>query len=108
MRQPLSKISLLLTTAALAASLAMPAIAGDAREFRIHRVTQEMPAAVVVSGESPELTSLAARMAELHVPAVSIAVIHKGRIEWSRGFGVTRPGGPSVTDRSLFQAATIS
>ncbi|HUR00081.1 MAG TPA: serine hydrolase domain-containing protein, partial [Gemmatimonadaceae bacterium] len=92
----------------LAASLAIPAIAGDARELRIHRVTQEMPAAVLVRGESPEVTSLAARMAELHVPAVSIAVIHKGRIEWARAFGVTRLGGPPVTDRTLFQAASIS
>jgi CubicO group peptidase (beta-lactamase class C family) len=93
---------------ALAASLAIPAIAGDARDFRIHRVTQKMPGAVVVRGETPEVTSLAARMAELHVPAVSIAVIHKGRIEWARGFGVSRLGGPSITDRTLFQAASIS
>jgi CubicO group peptidase (beta-lactamase class C family) len=62
----------------------------------------------MVRGESHEVTSLAARMAELHVPAVSIAVIHKGRIEWARGFGVTRIGGPPTTDRTLFQAASIS
>jgi CubicO group peptidase (beta-lactamase class C family) len=93
---------------ALAALLAIPAIAGDDTEVRIHRVTQEMPAPVLVRGESPKVTSLAARMADLHVPAVSIAVIHRGRIEWARGFGVTRTGGPSVTDRTLFQAASIS
>jgi CubicO group peptidase (beta-lactamase class C family) len=93
---------------ALATSLAIPAIAGDATEFRIHRVTEEMPAAVLVRGEPSEVTSLAARMAELNVPAVSIAVIHKGHIEWARGFGITRTGGPPVTDRTLFQAASIS
>ncbi len=93
---------------ALAASLAVSAIAGDTTEFRIHRVTQEMPAAVLVRGESSKVTSLAERMTALHVPAVSIAVIHKGRIEWARGFGVTRTGGPPVTDRTLFQAASIS
>lgn len=92
----------------LAASLVIPAMAGDAVEFRIRRVTQEMPEAVLVRGEPSKVTSLAARMAELHVPAVSIAVIHKGRIEWARGFGVTRTGGPPITDRTLFQAASIS
>jgi CubicO group peptidase (beta-lactamase class C family) len=35
-------------------------------------------------------------------------VIHKGRIEWARGFGVTRTGGPAVTADTLFQAASIS
>ncbi len=93
---------------AVAAFLAMSAAAGDGREFRIRQVTQAMPAAVLVRGEASELTSLATRMTELHVPAVSIAVIHKGRIEWARGFGVTRLGGPPVTDRTLFQAASIS
>ena len=92
----------------LAASLATSAIAAEARNIRIHRVTQEMPPPVLVRGESPVVSSLAARMAELRVPAVSIAVIHKGRIEWARGFGVTRWGGPPVTDRTLFQAASIS
>jgi CubicO group peptidase (beta-lactamase class C family) len=97
-----------LCVAALAASIAIPVIAGDARNIRIHRVIQEMPPPVLVRGESPLFTSLATRMKELRVPAVSIAVIHEGRIEWARGFGITRWGGPPVTDRTLFQAASIS
>jgi CubicO group peptidase (beta-lactamase class C family) len=97
-----------LCAAALASSLAIPATAGDAGDIRILRVTQEMPPPVLVRGESPVVTSLAARMAELRVPAVSIAVIHKGRIEWARGFGVTRWDGPPATERTLFQAASIS
>jgi CubicO group peptidase (beta-lactamase class C family) len=47
-------------------------------------------------------------MDALHVPGVSIAVIHKGRIEWARGFGVTRIGGAAVTPDTLFQAGSIS
>lgn len=97
-----------LCAAALAASLATSAIAADKKASRIHRVTQEMPPPVLVRGESPVVISLSARMTELRVPAVSIAVLHKGRIEWARGFGVTRWGGPPVTDRTLFQAASIS
>lgn len=79
-----------------------------ATEERIHRVQEGMIPPVLVQGESPAVQSLAARMAELKVPGVSIAVIHEGRIEWARGFGVTRLKGPPVTDQTLFQAASIS
>jgi len=95
---------------ALAACLSVTATANGAKdaEDRIRRVTQEIPSPVQVRGESPTKTSLAGRMTELNVPGVSIAVIHDGRIEWSRGFGVTRAGGPAVTEATLFQAASIS
>src|SRR6202030_9529 len=63
---------------------------------------------VIVQGETPATTKLVDRMAALHVPGVSIAVIHDGEIEWARGFGVTRIGGPAVTPETLFQAASIS
>src|SRR5277367_3191140 len=51
---------------------------------------------------------LSERMAALHVPGVSIAVIHHGVIEWAQGFGVTRVGGPPVTADTMFQAGSIS
>jgi CubicO group peptidase (beta-lactamase class C family) len=47
-------------------------------------------------------------MAALHVPGVSVAVIQDGKIAWARGFGVTRLGGPPVTENTLFQAGSIS
>jgi CubicO group peptidase (beta-lactamase class C family) len=47
-------------------------------------------------------------MKELHVPAVSIAVINDGRIEWARAYGVTRIDGPPATVETLFQAGSIS
>ncbi|MFX9351874.1 serine hydrolase, partial [Acinetobacter baumannii] len=46
-------------------------------------------------------------MDELHVPGVSIAVVHDGVIE-ARGFGVATIGGPPVLPETLFQAASIS
>jgi CubicO group peptidase (beta-lactamase class C family) len=52
--------------------------------------------------------SLSERMTALHVPGVSIAVIHHGVIEWAQGFGVTSVGGPPVTAATLFQAGSIS
>jgi len=73
---------------------ALAAQTPSALEQRIERIQQT--------------TKLADRMAALHVPGVSIAVIHDGKIEWARGFGVTRIGGPPVTPDTLFQAASIS
>jgi CubicO group peptidase (beta-lactamase class C family) len=87
--------------------LATPALADSDAESRIERIQQLIPP-VLVQGEAPVRTKLSERMAELHVPGVSIAVIHDGAIQWARGFGVARVGGPRVTARTLFQAASIS
>jgi CubicO group peptidase (beta-lactamase class C family) len=44
-----------------------------------------------------------------HVPGVSIAVIHNGRIDWAKGYGVLENGKPERVDTTtLFQAASIS
>lgn len=52
---------------------------------------------------------LAQRMAETHVPAVSVAFIEDGRIRWTRAYGETVAGsGRSVTPHTLFQAASMS
>jgi len=49
------------------------------------------------------------RMAHYGVPGVSIAVINKGKIEWTKTYGVMdRDHKSPVTDRTLFQAASIS
>ena len=77
-------------------------------EQRIERIQNGLLPAVLVKGDPVTTTKLADRMAALHVPGVSIAVIHDGKIEWARGFGVTRVGGPPVTPDTLFQAASIS
>ncbi|MBP2158730.1 MULTISPECIES: serine hydrolase [Asticcacaulis] len=97
-----------LSAVMLAVSPANPSAADVLVDTHIQQVTQQMPPPVLVRGEKPKVTSLDIRMAELRVPAVSIAVIHKGRIEWAHGFGVTRWNGPSVTQHTLFQAASIS
>jgi CubicO group peptidase (beta-lactamase class C family) len=58
--------------------------------------------------KSDPCVGLEERMAALHVPGVSVAVIHNGVIEWARGFGVASVGGPAVTVDTLFQAGSIS
>ena len=87
--------------------LAVPASAGSNIERSIEHIQRLVPP-VLVQGEAPVGPKLSDRMAELHVPGVSIAVIHDGEIQWARGFGVTRVGGPPVTAKTLFQAASIS
>ncbi len=59
--------------------------------------------------QSPAETTLAARMAELKVPGVSIAFIEDGRVKWVRTYGVTEAGqGRPVSPDTLFQAASMS
>jgi len=92
-----------LTLCFAAASAGTPSTTED----RIRQVQGLVPP-VLVNGEPPKLQPLAARMAELKVPGVSVAVIHEGRVESARGFGLTQTGGPPVTEKTLFQAASIS
>ena len=75
---------------------------------RISRIENFMVPPVLVQGEAVQKASLADRMAALRVPGVSIAVIHNGRIDWARSYGISRPGGAPVTPETLFQAASIS
>jgi CubicO group peptidase (beta-lactamase class C family) len=74
----------------------------------IERVVAGLVPAVIVKGDAHAAHTLQERMAALHVPGVSIAVIHHGVIEWAQGFGVMKVGGPPVTADTLFQAGSIS
>lgn len=77
-------------------------------QAHIEKITSCIPPPVIVKGEPPSCTALTQRMAELHVPGLSIAVIHNGAIEWARGFGVTKTDGAPVSEKTLFQAGSIS
>ena len=89
--------------------LSGPATAATPVETELHiRQVQDLVPETVTPNQTPKFTPLAQRMAKLKVPGVSVAVIHDGQIEWARGFGVTRVDGPSVTEGTKFQAASIS
>jgi CubicO group peptidase (beta-lactamase class C family) len=77
-------------------------------EQRIQRIQNGLVPPVIFEGETPKKIRLLDRMEELGIPAVSIAVIHDGKIEWARGFGSLKIGGPPVTPDTLFQAGSIS
>ncbi len=89
--------------------LCLPALASEPEiEARIQHLQDGLQPPVLVDGETPALTPLARRMAELNVPGMSMAVIRQGKVEWARGFGVKKIGGAPVTPETLFQAASIS
>jgi CubicO group peptidase (beta-lactamase class C family) len=63
----------------------------------------------VIKGHPEPGMSLSGQMARLHVPGVSIAVIHNKRIDWSEGYGVAHRGGPPISaSTTLFGAASMS
>jgi CubicO group peptidase (beta-lactamase class C family) len=64
---------------------------------------------VVIKGEIHAPVSLVQRMDQLKVPAVSIAVVNGGRIEWARAYGYAdKQSGIRATPDTLFQAGSIS
>ena len=61
------------------------------------------------AGKGVATSTLAARMADLKVPGVSIAFIEDGKVKWARGYGLAVTGANTpVTPETLFQAASMS
>jgi CubicO group peptidase (beta-lactamase class C family) len=77
-------------------------------EQHVQHVVSGLLDPVIIKGDQRATHILADRMKELNVPGVGIALIHNGKIEWARGFGVRSIGGQMVDDATLFQAASIS
>lgn len=75
---------------------------------RIQHIQEGLLPPVLIKGASNKGMNLADRMSVLHVPGVSIVVIHNGKIDWARGFGHSKIGGPKVTPDTIFQAGSIS
>ena len=70
-------------------------------EQHIQHVTSGLIGGVILKGDEHATHTLADRMKELNVPGVSIAVLHNGKIEWARGFGVRTLGGDPVDAETL-------
>lgn len=70
-------------------------------------VERNLLPAVIEAGARP--LSLFDRMQAYGVPGVSVAVIHKGKLDWARGWGVRDVEScKAVTPDTVFQAASIS
>jgi CubicO group peptidase (beta-lactamase class C family) len=81
--------------------------AGGPSNAHTRYVETKLQPAVIKPGDKP--FTLAERMREYDVPGISIAVIHDGKIDWARGWGVrdTVSCAP-VTPDTAFQAASVS
>jgi CubicO group peptidase (beta-lactamase class C family) len=76
---------------------------------RIDRVLHGLRPPVAIKGRPAVRWTMAERMAVLHVPGASIAIIDSGQVVWAGGFGVKETGTTdSVTTSTLFQAQSIS
>lgn len=94
--------SLVLSTCLVTAQTAVPT------EQAIHTLETDLVGPVAISGYLQPPKTLAAEMKRLHVPAVSIAVIHAGQVQWTKAYGIARERGALTTPETLFQAASIS
>jgi len=75
----------------------------------IERIETSLIPSLIIEGEPDQSATLAERMAYHQVPAVSIAVINDGQIEWARAWGLADvEEGRQANTETLFQAASIS
>lgn len=106
------------------AGLACPAIAGfplnaapaqpgtacfvaDQALPRQQQLVQNMLPSVVFAHQSLP-ANIATRMRWHKVPALSVAAIHKGKLDWTGAWGELKIGGAAVNCRSLFQAGSLA
>jgi CubicO group peptidase (beta-lactamase class C family) len=80
-----------------------------AAQAAVERVERRLMPTILIQGEPVPAYGLEDRMAFFHVPAVSVAVMNGGEIEWVRAWGLADvESGRPATPRTLFQAASIS
>ncbi|WP_157178212.1 serine hydrolase domain-containing protein [Terriglobus roseus] len=94
--------------ALLAFALVYTALPAQSTQSHIRAVESGLGPVVTIVGRPVDHREILAEMQRLHVPAVSIAVIHGGKIEWAKGYGTQSESGAPVTTGTLFQAASLS
>jgi len=76
---------------------------------RIAQLENGVLAGVQILGEPAQRSTITERLDFFEVPAVSIAVINDGEIEWAKAYGMADVAeGRAATPNTLFQAASIS
>ena len=81
---------------------------GASNNGRAARVEAGLLSAFLIEDRPVAKRPIQERMAYYKVPGVTVAVLDKGQIDWASGYGVCETGGASVTEHTLFQAASIS
>lgn len=76
---------------------------------RIAAIETAVSQPIIILDENLPAISLEERMRQLNVPAVSIAVISEGKLEWAKAYGFSdKEKDVLATTDTLFQAASIS
>ena len=75
---------------------------------RMQAVENHLSRYVVIRDSRNDDMNLISQMKALGVPAVSIATIRNGAIDWARAYGVSSLEGAQVSTETLFGAASIS
>ena len=100
---------IVILTLAACAPDSVPTPANDDTQALISRIENGLVPIDAAGVDSGPPQSLGSRMADLHVPGLSIAVFDSGRIVWTRSYGVTDvTTAEEVDSTTLFQAASIS
>ncbi|UPG94322.1 serine hydrolase domain-containing protein [Luteibacter aegosomatissinici] len=104
----LASVLLAMPMAAQADNCPAPAeAAGGPSNAHTRYIEMHLQPAIIKQGDKP--FSLAQRMQQYAVPGLSVAVIHNGKLEWARGWGVRDIASCApVTPDTDFQAASIS
>jgi CubicO group peptidase (beta-lactamase class C family) len=96
-------------TVVLMLAVAAAIAAQGPNDERIRRIEAGLLPPVILKGQPLRTSTLDGRMRELKIPGVSVAVFDKGRIEWTRGWGVAdATSGQKVEPDTRFEAASIS
>src|SRR5579872_2319707 len=66
-------------------------------EERIHQVENGLLPAIAITGFPISISTLEQKMKQYDVPAVTIAVINNGEIEWAKSYGVLEKNTHRVT-----------
>ncbi len=76
---------------------------------RISRIENGLEPNLQIEGEETPHYQIEARMRELGIPGLSIAVINHGQLEWAKGYGMADSSeNRQVTTETMFLAGSIS
>lgn len=105
----MKKLAILITTALLFISACRNEQAKDPELVIIEKIENSLLPPLIVEGEKANAYNITERMKYYKVPAVSIAFIDKGTIQWAKAYGYHSFDSLIASDEnSLFQAASIS
>lgn len=80
-----------------------------ALDHRIARIEQHLIAPSFATPVPADRASIRDRLEYYHVPGVSVAVIHAGKVEWAKGYGTADLStGAPVNQYTLFHGASLS